>query len=128
MRDDDDCCFRRLTNDVQQRSLVEEALRLRRDWLRVNFSVPRFWGDVRLCILRHLYGEDARRLRGNEELWRMGEALNLIERTQPPRVAVRSSQRLTAAEREFLRERGLLHSYVTDAEEEYLRENDLGLG
>jgi hypothetical protein len=61
----------------------------------------------------------------------MDADLNLIDRPQPPQlldVVERSSQLLTAGETEFLQERGWLSNSITDAEEQYLRENGLGLG
>jgi hypothetical protein len=137
---DRDDCSRRLTNDRHQRSLVEAAQRLRREWLRVNFGAPRLWGDVRPAVLLHVYGEDYRRFGGRErlhpprdvdEVSRMDADLNLIDRPQPPQlldVVERSSQLLTAGETEFLQERGWLSNSITDAEEQYLRENGLGLG
>lgn len=133
-------CFRRLTNDRQQCSLVEAAQRLRRDWLRVNFSAPRLWEDVQPSILLHVYGEDHRRLgtheslhppRDTDEIRRMDAALNLIDRPQPPLlpdVAERSCQPLTAWETGLLLDRGWLNDHITDAEEQYLWENGLGLG
>lgn len=135
-----DDCFRRLTNDHQQRSLVEAAQRLRRDWLRVNFSAPRLWEDVRPSILLHVYGEDHRRFgareslhppRDADEIRRMDAALNLIDRPQPPLlpdVSERSSQPLTAWETELLQDRGWLSNSITEAEEQCLWENGLGLG
>jgi hypothetical protein len=56
--------------------------------------------------------------------------LNLIGRPRPLRrlnAAQRSSRPLTPAETRFLHERGWLDSHITDAEEQFLRENGLGL-
>ena len=137
-----DDCFRRLTNDRQQRSLVEAAQRLRRDWLQFNFSAPRLWGDVRPAILLYVYGEDYRRFgtgeslcppRDIDEIGRMDASLNLLGRPQPPNlpvVAERSSRSLTTDETQFLAERGWLdnQNQLTDAEYRFLREKGLGMG
>ena len=132
--------FRRLTNDRQQRSLVEAAQRLRRDWLQFNFSAPRLWGDVRPAILLYVYGEDYRRFgtgeslcppRDIDEIGRMDASLNLLGRPQPPNlpvVAERSSRSLTTDETQFLQERGWLENHLTDAEKAFLRENGLWMG